>query len=73
MLLQVIEKSGVVAVNKCDLESKVEDGNLIPHAGGKRILRMSAKTGEGISEAGTSLGRPCCRGNYRRHAKPGDG
>ncbi|MFY9196889.1 MAG: GTPase, partial [Bacillota bacterium] len=55
MLLQVIEKSGVVAINKCDLETKVEEGSVIPHAGGKRILRMSAKTGEGVNELEQAL------------------
>jgi len=55
MLLQVMGKPGVVAVNKCDLESKIEEGSLISHRGGKRILRTSAKTGEGINELEQAL------------------
>ena len=43
------------AVNKCDLESKIEEGSLISHRGGKRILRTSAKTGEGINELEQAL------------------
>ena len=55
MLLQVINKKGVVAVNKCDLESQVEEESLKAHAGNKKILWLSAKTREGIDKLEQTL------------------
>ena len=54
MLLQVMDKPGVVAVNKCDLESKTKKAvsYRIEEA---EILRTSAKTGEGINELEQAL------------------
>jgi tRNA modification GTPase len=50
ILLQMTDKPGVVAVNKCDLKTELDEAGLIPYGGGKRILRVSAKTGEGVDE-----------------------
>lgn len=55
MLTQVADKSGVVAINKCDLECFVNEESLMPYAGDKKILRMSAKTGEGLRELEEAL------------------
>lgn len=57
MLLQMRDKPGVVVINKCDLESGFEDGSIIPHVMAKKILRVSAKTGEGIDELEQTLAR----------------
>lgn len=55
MLLQMMDKPGVVAINKSDLKTEVHEDSLIPHAAGKKILRVSAKTGEGICELERTL------------------
>lgn len=55
MLLQMMGKPGVVAVNKSDLKTEVHEDSLTPHAGGKKILRVSAKTGQGIFELEQTL------------------
>lgn len=55
MLLQMMGKPGVVAVNKSDLKTEVDEDSLTSHVGGKKILRVSAKTGQGIFELEQTL------------------
>ncbi len=50
MLKKIIDKQGAVAINKCDLRVAVEEDCLKSFTGDKRILRVSAKTGEGIDK-----------------------
>lgn len=55
-------KGGAVALNKSDLPPKVSEGDVVPHAAGMPVVRVSAKAGVGIGSledtiAGLAVGR----------------
>jgi tRNA modification GTPase len=55
-LFRTVDKPGIIAINKCDLGVKVNENNIPPYAGVKKIIQVSARTGEGIDELEKALG-----------------
>ena len=56
-LFRTVDKPGIIAINKCDLGVKVNENNIPPYAGVKKIIQVSARTGEGIDELEKALGK----------------